>query len=93
MVEWPLSQARSRFSEVVNAALAGEPQLITRRGKAAVVVIAAEGYERLRRLDRAKPPTFVELLLQIPQDGQEIERMPLTPRPFDFCQPEDTREN
>ena len=93
MAEWSLSQARNRFSEVVKAASARVPQLITRRGKAAVVVVALEEYERLRRLEKANAPTFVEMLLEIPQDGQKIEQMPLTPRPFDFCQPEDAREN
>lgn len=33
MKEWTLSQARNRFSEVVEAAKAGEPQFVTRRGK------------------------------------------------------------
>lgn len=84
MAEWSLSQARNRFSEVVKAASAGVPQLITRRGKAAVVVIAAEEHERLLRLAKANAPSFAELLLEIPQDGQEIERMPLKQRPIDL---------
>ena len=52
----------------MNAALAGEPQLVTRRGRPAVVVLAADEYERLRRLDRADAPALDELLTQIPQD-------------------------
>lgn len=85
MAEWSLSQARTRFSAVVRAALAGEPQLITRRGKPAVMVVAAEEYERLRRLEKANAPTFIELLLKIPQDGQNFERMRLTSRSVDLC--------
>ncbi len=47
MAEWPLQDAKNMFSAVVNAALAGEPQRVTRRGQPAVVVLATEGYERL----------------------------------------------
>ena len=44
---WPLQDARAHLSELVDAALAGRPQRITRRGKDAVVVVAVETYERL----------------------------------------------
>ena len=75
MREWTLSQARKRFGEVVRAAMAGEPQLLTRRGRGEVVVVAAEEYERLLRLAKAGAPSFVEFLLQMPQGGEEFERM------------------
>ena len=41
MNEWPLQEARNRFSAVVDAAVAGEPQRVTRRGKPAVVVLSS----------------------------------------------------
>ena len=81
MAEWPLQDAKNRFSTVVEAALAGDPQRVTRRGKPAVVVLAVEEYERLRRLERSKAPTFAELLLAIPRDGGEFERVRLPSRP------------
>ncbi len=83
MAEWPLQDAKNRFSAVVAAALAGDPQRVTRRGKPAVVVLAVEEYERLRHLERAKAPTFAELLLAIPRDGGEFERVRLPSRPVD----------
>lgn len=83
MAEWPLQDAKNRFSAVVEAALAGDPQRVTRRGKPAVVVLAVEEYERLRHLERAKAPTFAELLLAIPRDGGEFERVRLPSRPVD----------
>ncbi len=49
MVEWSLQDAKNRFSAVVDAALAGEPQRDTRRGHPAVIVVAVEEYERLRK--------------------------------------------
>ena len=84
MAEWSIRDARNRFSALVNAALAGEPQRVTRRGKPAVVVLSAEEYERLRRLERAGAPTLGELLLEIPQDDEEFERLSLTGRSLDF---------
>ena len=75
MTEWPLQDAKNRFSALVNAALAGEPQQVTRRGEPAVVVLAVDEYERLRRMERADAPTFAELLLEIPQDDEEFERL------------------
>ena len=36
---WTLQDAKNRFSAVVDAAMAGQPQQVTRRGKPAVVVL------------------------------------------------------
>lgn len=84
MSEWSLQDAKNRFSAVVAAALAGEPQRVTRRGKPAVMVVAVEEYERLRHLEKAKAPTFADLLLSIPQDGGEFERIRLPSRQVDL---------
>ena len=64
--------------------MAGEPQRVTRRGKPAVVVLATEEYERLRRLEKSKAPSFADLLLEIPQDDEEFERLRLSARPIDL---------
>ena len=52
MTTWPLQDARNRLGAVVDAAIAGAPQRLTRRGKPAIVVLAVEEYERQRRSDR-----------------------------------------
>ena len=83
-MEWPLQDAKNKFSELVNAALAGEPQRVTRRGQPAVVVLAVEEYERLRRMERSQAPTLGELLLEIPQDDEEFERLSIAARPLDL---------
>lgn len=44
---WQLQTAKSKFSEVVNYALKGYPQLITKNGKPAVYVISSEEYEKI----------------------------------------------
>ena len=71
MTEWPLHDAKNRFSAVVNAALSGEPQVVTRRGAPAVVVLAVEEYQRLCQAEKASAPTFVEHLLAIPKGGPD----------------------
>jgi prevent-host-death family protein len=40
MSSYSVHEARSRFSEVVDRALAGEPQRVTRHGKETVVVVS-----------------------------------------------------
>ena len=84
MPDWPIQDAKNKFSAVVDAALAGMPQRVTRRGQPAVVVLAVDEYERLCRLEKANAPTLAELLLDIPQDDQEFERIPLPARPPDL---------
>ena len=80
MTEWQLQDAKNRFSAVVDAAVSGTPQHVTRRGRPAVVVLAVDEYERLCGLDDTSAPTLARLLLDIPQDDEEFERMPLPPR-------------
>jgi len=71
MRQWPLQDAKNRFSAVVNAALNGEPQHVTRRGRPAVVVIAVDDYERLCRAEKAGAPDFIQHLLSIPRGGPD----------------------
>jgi prevent-host-death family protein len=77
-----LQDAKNRFSAVVDAASRGQPQRVTRRGKWVSVVLSAEDYERLQRLERLKAPSLGELLLQMPQDDEPFGRLPLKPREF-----------
>ena len=84
MTDWSLQDAKNRFSAVVSAARGGVPQRVTRRGRPAVVVLAVEEYERLCQFEQANAPTLAGLLLDIPQDDQEFERMPLPNRPLDL---------
>ena len=83
-MEWALQDAKNRFSAVVDAALAGNPQRVTRRGKPAVVVVAVEEYERLRHLEKAEAPTLADMLLAIPQDDEEFDRFRLPSRSVEF---------
>jgi prevent-host-death family protein len=76
---WSIQDAKDRFSAVVEAARR-TPQTVTKYGKPAVVVVAAEEYERLRQLERLKAPSFGDHLLAIPKDDAEFERLKTRPR-------------
>ena len=80
---WSVQDAKNRFSEVVEAARR-KPQTVTKHGKPAVVVVAADEYERLRKLQRLKAPSFAEMLLAMPQDDIEFERIRAKPRDLEF---------
>lgn len=47
--KWALQDAKNRFSEVVNEAQRGGPQVITRRGQEAAVVLSFDDWTRLSR--------------------------------------------
>lgn len=80
---WSVQDAKNRFSEVVEAAKRA-PQTVTKHGKPAVVVVEAAEYERLRRLERARAPSFADVLLSMPQDGGEFSRYDLRMRDLDL---------
>ena len=65
--QWRLQDAKAQFSQVVEAALHGEPQHVTRRGRDAVVVLSEASYRALRDSARSGAPGFIAHLLAIPK--------------------------
>ena len=84
MANWTLQDAKNRFSAVVEAAMRGVPQRVTRRGKPAVVVLSATQYERLRQLENLEIPGLADVLLAMPTDDEDFERFPERKRETDF---------
>jgi prevent-host-death family protein len=82
--QWRLQDAKTQFSQVVEAALQGEPQHITRRGKPAVVVLSEEAFDAYKRNAQAAAPGFVAHLLAIPKADDAIERLPASLREVDL---------
>jgi prevent-host-death family protein len=74
MSRWSIQDAKNRFSSVVEAARR-TPQTVTKHGKPAVVVVAAEEYERLRHVERLKAASFSDHLLAMPTDDGVFERL------------------
>jgi prevent-host-death family protein len=61
---WQLQEAKSRFSEFLNAALKEGPQIVTRRGVEAAILVPIEEWRRMRSTSR---PGIKELLLSGPR--------------------------
>ncbi len=57
---WQLQDAKARFSELVDRAVADGPQVVTRRGEAAVVVVSVAEWDDLKARAR---PTIKDWLL------------------------------
>jgi antitoxin Phd len=57
---WPVQDAKARFSEMLDACLKQGPQLVTKRGNEAAVLVSIEEW---RRLHAAPVRTLKELLL------------------------------
>jgi prevent-host-death family protein len=78
---WAAAEAKARFSEMMNRALADGPQTITRKGQKAVVVVSAEEWQRktkrrgnLAEFFAASPLRGSELRIKRSKDGpREIE--------------------
>lgn len=86
MKTYPLNEARAAFSKLVERALAGEPQRVTRYGKEAVVIVSETEWQARCRT----APTLGALIAQHARAGLMNE--PITERPWkdrplgaDFC--------
>jgi prevent-host-death family protein len=83
MQVWPVQDAKARFSEFLEACLQEGPQLVTRRGAEAAVLVPVEEW---RRLQSAARPSLKQLLLadqartdvMLPARGQ-ARRRPVEP--------------
>jgi len=60
MQSWPVQDAKARFSEFLDACLVEGPQMVTRRGAEAAVLVPVQEW---RRLQAAARPTLKQLLL------------------------------
>ena len=79
---WTVQDAKNRFSAVVDAALAGTPQEVTRRGKPAVVILSAADYHRLVQGAVKGRESFADHLLAFP--GGDVPRAAAGPRDVSF---------
>lgn len=81
MKQWPVQDAKARFSELLKASLTEGPQVVTMRGVEAAVLVPVQEWRHLRREAR---PNLKELLLsregrgglQVPKRGHLHRRRP-----------------
>jgi antitoxin Phd len=60
MKTWPIQDAKARFSEFLDASISDGPQMVTKHGTEAAVLVSAEEW---RRLHVVAEPSLKELLL------------------------------
>jgi prevent-host-death family protein len=65
--QWQLQTAKAQLSELIEAALRGNPQRITRRGKDAVMVLSERAYVALKSSAKKDAPDFAAHLLAMPR--------------------------
>jgi prevent-host-death family protein len=83
MQTWPVQDAKARFSEFLDACLVEGPQMVTRRGVEAAVLVPVHEW---RRMQSAARPSLKQLLLSdqarsdmiVPLRGQ-AKRRPVEP--------------
>ncbi len=81
MKSWPVQDAKARFSEMLDVCLSDGPQLISRRGVDAAVLVPLKDWQSLKR---AAKPALKELLLadaargelNVPERGGRRRRSP-----------------
>ena len=49
---WQVQEAKARFSEMLESSVSEGPQVVTKRGVEAAVLVSIEHWRRLRRLSR-----------------------------------------
>lgn len=82
MKNWPVQDAKARFSEMLETCLKEGPQIVTKRGAEAAVLAPIGEWKRLQHAAR---PSLKELLLApsprgelvIPKRGQRRRRAPV----------------
>lgn len=79
---WSLAEAKTHLSEIIRCAEAHGPQTVTRHGRKAAVIVAAEQWERRRK----RKVNLAEFFARSPLRGSgiKIERMKDRPRDIDL---------
>jgi len=81
MSSWPVQHAKARFSELLNTCIENGPQIVTRRGEEAAVLVSITQW---RQLHHSARPSLKSLLLcevgraefDLPQRGLAKRRTP-----------------
>ena len=79
---WKIKDARANFSELVDRAISDGPQIVTRNGKNAVVVVSAGEWERRNRRRGDLVDFFASSPLR--EEGLTIERVTDYPRDIEL---------
>jgi antitoxin Phd len=67
--QWTSSEAKNKFSEVIEKAISQGPQVVTRRGKEVAVILSLDEYKRLRKASIS----LVDFLRDSPLVGVDLD--------------------
>ena len=79
---WTVAEAKAKFSEIIAKATSEGPQTITRRGRTAAVIVAAEEWQRKTNRVGNLAEFFAESPLR--ESGLKIRRLKQRPRKIDL---------
>lgn len=81
---WQLQEAKNRFSEVVDEALAHGPQTVTRHGREVVVILSIDEYKRMKQPQK----NLFQFMQESPLYGLELDlaRRKDLPRDIDLSE-------
>jgi prevent-host-death family protein len=65
---WTLTQAKLKLGDLIDDAVKGVPQVVTRHGRLVAVIVSADEYDRLR----SPPKTLLEFRRSAPTAGLEF---------------------
>ena len=79
---WTVTEAKAKFSEVIDQARTRGPQTVTRHGRSAVAIVAAPEWERITR----RAGNLAEFFAASPLHGSGLvaERQHDRPRPVEL---------
>lgn len=77
---WTVANAKARFSELIDKAKSEGPQMVTRNGKPAAVLVSLEEWER----KTAPKGNLLEFLQNSPLRGADLDLRRLTDQPRDI---------
>jgi prevent-host-death family protein len=81
-VAWSVARAKAQLSRVIDRAISAGPQIITRRGRKAAVVVSAEEWERRTKRRGNLAEFFAASPLR--GSGLEVRRTKDEPRKIDL---------
>lgn len=74
---WTVAEAKAKFSEIIERAQSEGPQIISKRGRTAAIVVAAEEWERKTK----RSGNLAEFFAGSPLRGSELNVRRLKARP------------
>jgi len=75
---WSVAEAKAKFSEMIDRAMSEGPQTITRKGRAAAVIIGAEEWQRKTKRVGNLAEFFAASPLR--ESGLKVRRLKKRPR-------------